>query len=151
MAISAQKLVAQQVIAPHLRILGANLYDLSLPETRTLLYLLDPDETPLGLVYGRYHYADKPVGRGLLVATNSRIMLIDKKPLYLNFNEISYSMVSGVEYAHIGLVSIVALSTHKGDVRVRTFNSTCARRFVAAVERKIFTQQGGELNGYFNK
>lgn len=124
-----------------LRLLGADQYDLLLPETHSLPHLMKPGETPLGIVYGRYWLGGKRArGRGLLVATDKRILFLDKKPLYLYYDEVTYDVVSGVMYGHAGPASSVTLNTRNGDIRIRTFNGACARQFVRAVEDILFSQ-----------
>jgi hypothetical protein len=125
-----------------LRSLGADRYDLHLPETHYLSQLMKPHEKLLGILYGRYkHDNGQPVGRGLLAATNERLLFVDRKPFYTHFDELIYAVVSGVTYTHIGLSTTVTVSTRMGDISFRTFNRTATRCFVAAVERMLFEQQ----------
>jgi hypothetical protein len=131
---------SRQMLVMQLKSLGANLYDLSLPETHTLLHLIRPNEVLFGVVYGRYVYQNVR-GRGVLAATDSRLLLINKKPLYLNYTEISYRVVSGVSWVHAGLATKVTVATRMGDINLRTFNGACARQFVEAVELMLFSQR----------
>lgn len=124
-----------------LRSLGAFAYDLWLPETQHLLSVLQPNEKLLAVVYGRYTFeqmADTAIGRGVLVATDRRIMLIDKKPLYSRHDELSYYVVSGIDYNHVGPAGTLTLQSRVGNIHIRTFNQRCARRVVRAIENKIF-------------
>ncbi|GEM_PF-808574 len=124
-----------------LKQLGANLYDLWLPETRSLPRFLVPGETIEGVVYGRYKQQfGKPPGRGALVATSRRLMLIDHKPLFLNASEISYEVVSGVAHGRAGFAGTVTLSTRMGELSVRTFNRRAADSFVRAMEAHLFNR-----------
>ena len=119
--------------------LGAVAYDMRLPETRALPYIIHPDEEILGAVYGRYKKSNiDEMGRGLLLATNRRALLIDKKPMFLKFDEVTYRVVSAVTYSRIGPIGNVTLHTRMGDVVVRTFNQKLAQGFVEAIEGEIF-------------
>lgn len=124
-----------------LRLLGADDYDLILPETRYIAQLIKTDEVLLGAVYGKYSKSTLPFrGRGLMVITNYRILLVDKKPLFLQFDDIKFDMVSGVQYARALAVVNVTLTTRMGNFTIRTFNDDCARHFVQAVEDILFNR-----------
>lgn len=123
-----------------LKRLGADRYDMLLPETRSLPGILVAGEALEGVVYGRYRQTDKPAGRGVLVATDRRVILIDHKPLFLSASEISYDVVSGVAQSRTGFMDTVTLSTRMGNVSIRTFNRHCAASFVHAIEVHIFSR-----------
>lgn len=128
-------------ITETLKDLGADAYDMRLPETNALHYIINPSERILGIVYGRYlQLVDGLAGRGALVATNSRIFLVDRKPFFVQLNELSYRAVSGVAYGRMGLVGTVTLHSKTGDIRVRTMNQLCARSFVRAVEARLYEE-----------
>lgn len=69
-----------------LRDLGADWYDMLLPETHYLPRLIAHDEKIQGVVWGRYEQLGRygqessklSSGRGLLVATDRRVLFIDK-------------------------------------------------------------------------
>jgi len=126
-----------------LRQLGADEYNMLLPETHYLPQLLEDGEVLLGAVFGKYTKdmgAHK--GRGLLVITDRRVLFIDKKPLFLHFDDIKLDMVSGIDYGKIGLSETITLHTRVDDIWIRTFNDACARKFVRAVEDVLFHTQG---------
>ena len=123
-----------------LRSLGADYYDLLLPETHVLPTLLHSDERVTGIVYGRYSQPPNlTVGRGALVATTKRVLLVDKKPAFLKCDEITYFVISGVSRSNAGIAATVTLHTRIGDIHIKTLNKRCANGFVNAVEANIFT------------
>ncbi len=131
----------RQKILTALTQLGAEWYDMQLPETHLLPQLIHLDEQILGVVYGRYHQENGvKVGRGVLVATNDRVLLVDKKPLFLRCDEFSYFVVSGVTYSKAGIAGTVVLHTRVGDIHVRTFNQRCAQKFVVAIEEQVLAK-----------
>lgn len=133
----------EQQIKQQLIKLGAVHYDLLLPETRTLHKLVRKDEKIKGVVYGRYHQTNgSAVGRGVLVATDRRVMLVDKKPLFVRCDEIDYRALESVTYTKIAIAGSVSLRTDMGKIIVRTFNQACARNFIKAVEDGIYSTQG---------
>lgn len=121
-----------------LRQLGAVMYDLWLPETKALTTVLRPDEKLLGVVYGRYRFGQKKeISRGMLVATDQRVFILNKKPMFTQNDEFAYWVVSGVDYARVGIMGNVTLLTRIGDIHLRTFNRRCAETFVAAIDANI--------------
>lgn len=122
-----------------LRSLGAVWYDLRLPETKLLPHIVHADEVVTGLVFGRYRQPSEGYeGRGALVCTNKRLLLLDKKPLFVRCDEISFMVISGVNYSRAGLTATVTLHTRVGDIILRTFNMNCAKQFIEAIEARIF-------------
>ena len=135
-------------ITSELKQLGAVAYDLWLPETQTLPLIIHPNERILGIVYGRYKQdEDRAAGRGALVATDSRVLLVDKKPLYIKCGEISYRVVSAITYTRVGFSGTITLHTRLGDITMHTLNQTCAHNFVEAIEANIFRPKDG---GYYD-
>ncbi|MDB5185287.1 MAG: hypothetical protein JWN38_1095 [Candidatus Saccharibacteria bacterium] len=130
----------QKTLDDELHEAGVDRYDFWLPETHALPYIVHLDEHIKGIVYGKYvqNGTEPAGGRGALVATDSRILLIDKKPMFLKCDELSYHVVSGVTYTKVGMAGTVTLHTRAGDIHVRTFNQKCADMFVAAIEAKTF-------------
>lgn len=121
--------------------LGAVAYDLWLPETHVLPLVIHPNEQIKGIVYGKYTQTNgAQVGRGALVATDRRVILLDKKPLFVRCDEITYYAISAVTYTKVGFAGTVTLHTRLGDIRIRTFNHKCAYHFVEAVEAGIFKE-----------
>jgi hypothetical protein len=122
-----------------LQALGADEYDLLLPETHELAAVIYEDERVIGIVYGHYTQNNGAVtGRGALVATTQRVLLLDKKPLFEKSDEISYGVVAAVTYSRAGIAGTVVLHTRVGDISVRTLNRACAQSFMEAIEGKVF-------------
>src|SRR3954453_352022 len=64
------------------------------PEIRELQHILMDNEQIVGAVAGRYFG-----GFALLVATDRRILLIDKKLPYISVEDIRYDMISEIDYS----------------------------------------------------
>jgi hypothetical protein len=130
----------QDEINQDLHDLGAVRYDFWLPETHVLPYIIEPDERIKGIVYGHYTYtgSEPAAGRGALIVTNRRILLIDKKPLFLKCDELRYGVVTGVTYTRVGVAGTVTLHSRAGDIQVRTLNQKCAAIFVRVIEEDCF-------------
>lgn len=130
------KLIKQ--VRQELKAHGAVAYDLHLPETHYLTHLIHPDEHIMGSVYGRY-----ATGRGALIATDQRVMFIDKKPLFLHYDELSFLIIGGVTFTSSGFIGRVTLHTRLGDYSLRTFNFKNADNFVDYIEEKCLHNTGG--------
>ena len=137
-------------IYTELRQLGADWYDMQLPETHVLPRVIHINERLVGVVYGRYkqkgRYGQEPktlsLGRGALVVTDKRVLFIDRKPLWLRCDEIPRDIISGVTYNQAWPAATIALHTRAGDFSIRTFNLRCAGSFVEAVEAVCFEHEG---------
>lgn len=116
-------------IRDELREVGATFVDLLLPETRSLPFIIHTDEHIRGAVYGR-----SKDGIGILVATDRRIIFLDKKLLFMKFDEITYDVVSGISMGFAGLFGTLTLHTRIGDFTLKTLNQKCASNFVEYIE-----------------
>ncbi len=128
----------QDQIKIALRQIGANRYETSLPEVGMLFELLESDEQILGVVFGRYkHFLEGLSGHGALIATDRRVLLIDRKPLFLRYEELPYEMISGLNYSATGPVASVALETRAGDISMRSWNLHSIDHFVKTISAYI--------------
>ena len=97
------------------------------------------------MVFGRYKLrhsvTSSSIGRGAVVATNQRVFLIDKKPMFMALDAIKYDEIRAVSFTKVSISGTVRLSMDVGDISVRTFNPKCAQIFVDAVNKKLFTKK----------
>ncbi len=114
-----------------LRQRGAVAYNMWLPETHYLPHLLHKDEHIMGSVYGRYSN-----GRGALIATNQRVLFLDKKPLFMNVDELTFMIIGGVTFTRTVIMGYVTVHSRLGDYKLRTFNLKNAANFVDFIEAK---------------
>lgn len=123
-------------IIRELKALGAVKYNLMLPETHSLPYIIHSDERLKGAVYGKYKS-----GRGALFATDQRILFVNKKPMFVQCDEITFMVIGGVSYTRIGPIGTVTLHTRLGDYSLRTFNHALASSFVAYIESRCLNDK----------
>ncbi len=62
-------------------------------EIKELEQVIEPGETIMYCVNGHYEN-----GFALLCVTDHRVLLIDKKPLYLTLEDINYDMISEIDF-----------------------------------------------------
>ncbi len=114
-----------------LRQAGMSRFALQRMESRYLPKLIHPAETIGGVVYGM-----SPEGYAMLVATDIRVMFLDRKPLFTKEDEVTFDVVSGVSFNFGGIGASVTLHTRIQDFTIRTFNKACAERFVEYIEAR---------------
>jgi hypothetical protein len=95
-------------------------------ELRELCEILLPGETIAQAVNGQYE-----AGFAMLVTTDFRVLLIDKKPKYLTLKDIRFDMITELDFAARMMNSTVRIYTPNKELR---FTTTSARRL-----RKLFT------------
>ena len=118
-----------------LKQLGARRYNLHLPEVKYIVSILNDNEVVMGIAFGKYNHSfENLTGRGALVATNMRILLVDRKPLFDRYENIPYSIINGITYSHAPFGASIILETRAGDISILTFCTSCAKGFVKAVE-----------------
>ncbi|CAN5680246.1 hypothetical protein BH23PAT2_BH23PAT2_09070 [soil metagenome] len=99
-------MTTQQAVNAQLRQIQADFRFWGRSEVRELPNLLFPDETIVHAMNGRYEK-----GFVLFVATDKRLLLIDKKPFFLCFEDMQYEMISEVDYTQQMLSSDLCLRT----------------------------------------
>jgi len=75
-------------------------------EVKELCQVLSPDERIIDAVNGRYEG-----GFALLVATDRRLLLVDRKPMFLTLDSITYSMIQELSLTYRLLNSTVHVFT----------------------------------------
>lgn len=111
--------------------LGASPYSFQRLEVKYLPHIIHPDEHITGVVYGR-----SKDGSSMLIATDKRVIYLDKKPFFVGEDEITYDIVSGISYGRSLFSSGIKLHTRIGDYEIHTFNKRCAENFVEYIESR---------------
>lgn len=127
-------------VAQELKNAGLSKYALHSMEARYLPHIIHPDEHIEGAVFG---YQD--VGFAMLVATNWRVIFLDRKPLFFNEDEINYRYVSGVVFNHSPIGTTVVLHTRIKDFRLLSINQKSVLKFVQHIEAK--TMESSRMEG----
>ncbi len=87
-------MVHQSVIHARMSQLGIKVSSWYKPELKELSLLLMDNEEIISLLTGRYYG-----GFALLVATDRRLLLIDKKTMFMSLEDIRYDMISEIDYS----------------------------------------------------
>ncbi len=98
-------------------------------EGRYLPYIIHDDEHIKAAVFG-YQEA----GFVMLVATDKRVIFLDKKPLFVNQDEVTFDVVSGVKLNETIIGTTLKLHTRVKDYKLFTFNEDSAEHFMHYIE-----------------
>lgn len=142
----ADALDHERRVLRELRNLGVSWYGLHTMESHYLSHIIHHDERLGGVVYGVHKE-----GFAMIVATDRRVIFLDKKPMFVNKDEISYYVVSGVSAGYTAVGTIITLHTRIKDYAIRTLNRKCARGFVEYIESRCLENENKKeaLNDQF--
>ena len=102
-------------------------------EIRELPSIILPDEKIYECVHGWYEN-----GVALLIGTNFRIILIDKKPLhFLKVEDLRFDMINQIDYAHGIFDASIIIATGNKTLRFRSFSQKRLRRLISMVQHHM--------------
>lgn len=132
-------MVSAGYVDEQLRVIGAESFIWGRSERRELRKILIEGETVTHCLNGRYEG-----GFATLCATDRRLLLIDKKPLYLTLEDVRYDMISEVDYSSRLVDATVRICTVNKQVRFTSFNNDKLRSLTAYLQDQIMAirQQG---------
>jgi hypothetical protein len=99
-------------------------------EVRELPSILLPDEQIYECVHGSYEG-----GFALLVATDVRLLLIDKKILNsLTVEDLRFDMINEIDYSHRLMGAYISISTGSKNLKFRSYNQPRLRKLIGHVQ-----------------
>lgn len=119
-------------IEKELRNVGIKTYGLMKSETKELPHILSENETIKGCIYGQYKG-----GSGMMVATNKRLIFLDKKPMHLLMEEMTYESIVDIGADWQPFFSKVTVNARAEKYVFKYVNSRCARIFVRYLETAV--------------
>jgi hypothetical protein len=125
-------MVPHDRVKQQLKSIKADFQFLGRAELRELPKILFEDEFLQHVVFGRYTN-----GFALLCATNQRVLLIDKKPLYLTLEDIRYDMISDMTFNHRLLDTSVMLGTVHKSITFTCYNQDRLRDMTTYVQKRV--------------
>lgn len=114
---------------------GVSRYGLLKLESRHLPEIIHPGEHIEAVAYGLSNNYS-----AMLVATDRRVIFLDRKPFFSISDEITYEMVAGIGYNIQGRFAAVTLHTRLGDYPIRFVNRKAAEKFVHYIEVRRLEQ-----------
>lgn len=112
---------------------------LSSSETKALTSIMEDDEVVLGCVQGIYNE-----GLGIVVATNTRLLIVNKSFLWTRMEDESYAMINSIKYKKGVVFGKIILSTR---ARRYTFNVLVKdpiASFISIIDNKM--RHHGQMN-----
>ncbi|MDB5183317.1 MAG: hypothetical protein JWO47_1101 [Candidatus Saccharibacteria bacterium] len=125
-------MVQMQIIEDQLAAIGADFHFWGRAEKRELRNILVEGEIINHCLNGRYEG-----GFAMLCATDRRLLLIDKKPLYLTLEDIRYDMISEVDFSHRLMDATMKICTVNKTVSFTSFHNTTLRELTAYLQDRV--------------
>lgn len=140
-------MISAELIEKQLKRIGFNTRGWGRTEVHELKNIIMPDEEIFECVNGFYEG-----GFAMLLATDVRVLLVDKKPLnYLTVEDLRFDMISEIDYNHRLLGAYIAISTGSKNLKFTTINQPRLRKLIghvqscmAEVKKKQSTHQEGQ-------
>lgn len=137
-------MVTLRQVEEQLERLGCNFKFVGRAEIRELPAILFPEEHIAGAVNGRYQG-----GGALLVVTNLRLLLIDRKPFFLTIEDIRFDMIAEIDFnARLLNGSIVIITpagrlvfSSLGQQRLRVMANYLQKKVMEARQQHFMEQQ----------
>lgn len=142
-------MVSKQIVHEQLGRLDFKPHGWGQAEVGELPNILLPDEQIYDLVNGFYEG-----GFALLVATDVRLLLIDKKPLnYLTVEDLRYDQINELDYSHRLMGAYITISSGSKTLKFRSYNQPRLRKVISHVQhcmaelkKKQSSHQEGQNN-----
>lgn len=123
-------MVSSESVQQQLRDINFKVHGWGRTEAKELPHIMIPDEVIYEVVNGIYEG-----GFALLVATNFRMLLIDKKPLnYLTVEDLRFDMISEIDYAHRLLGARISIATGSKNLKFTSYNQQRLRKLITHVQ-----------------
>lgn len=123
-------MVTKESIEQQLKRIGFNYHGWGRTEISELPNIILPDEQIYECVNGFYEG-----GFALLVATNVRVVLVDKKPLkYLTVEDLRFDMINEIDYSHRLFAAEISISTGSKNLRFVSMNQPRLRKLIGHVQ-----------------
>lgn len=125
-------MVSLDSIERQLKQVGCNFKFWGRPEIIELQHILMPDETIAQCVNGQYEG-----GFALLCVTDQRVLLVDKKPLYLTIDDIRFDMISDVDFNWRLMSSSINILTGIKTLRFTAYSPNRLRLIMNYIQQRI--------------
>ncbi|CAN5435331.1 hypothetical protein BH10PAT3_BH10PAT3_1930 [soil metagenome] len=125
-------MVSMQVIEDQLKAIGADFHFWGRAEKHELKNILVEGERIMHCLNGRYEG-----GFAMLCATERRLLLVDKKPLYLTLEDVRYDMISEVDFSHRLMDATVKICTVNKTLKFTSFKGGSLRSLTAYLQDKV--------------
>lgn len=125
-------MVSMSVVEEQLKAIGADFHFWGRAEIRELRHVLVEGEQIRHCLNGRYEG-----GFAVLCATDRRLLLVDKKIMFLSLEDVRYDMISEVDFDHRLIDATVHICTVNKKVNFTSWKATNLRQLTAFVQDKV--------------
>jgi hypothetical protein len=125
-------MVTISYVEDQLKRVGCNFRFWGRPEIRELANILMPDEIIAGCTNGRYEG-----GFALLCVTNHRILLVDRKPMFLTLEDIRFDMVAEIDYSSRLLDSTIRIMTPNRTLVFTGWSQPRLRKILNYIQQRV--------------
>lgn len=119
-------------VEDQLKRVGCNFRFWGRPEIRELCNILIPGETIAQAVNGRYEN-----GFAMLVVTDHRVLLIDKKPMFLTLEDIRFDMIAEIDFSAQLFDSTVKIITPNRTLIFISWNQARLRSSLNYIQQRV--------------
>jgi hypothetical protein len=136
-------MVSKHTVEQQLKGLKFNFHGWGRSEVRELPHILLPDEEISECVNGMYEG-----GFALLVATDLRLLLIDKKPLnYLTVEDLRFEMITELDYNHRLIGAQISINAGTKNLKFKSYNQQRLRKLLTHVQHCMVESKKRESSG----
>lgn len=119
-------------VEDQLKKVGCNFRFWGRPEIRELCNILIPGEVIAQAINGRYEN-----GFAMLVVTDHRLLLIDKKPMFLTLEDIRFDMIAEIDFSAQLLDSTVKIITPNRTLVFTSWNQARLRKALNYTQQRV--------------
>jgi hypothetical protein len=125
-------MVQLHTIEEQLKDIGSNYHFFGRPEIRELAKIITPGEVISRAVNGFYEG-----GFALLVVTDRRLLLVDKKPMYLTIEDLRFDMIAEIDFNHRLLNATVRVFSTNKSLMFTSWNHAKLRALVEHLQHRV--------------
>jgi hypothetical protein len=125
-------MVTRTVIEEQLKRIGCNYRWWGRAEVRELANILLPEETIAQCVNGHYEG-----GFAMLTVTDHRLLLVDRKPMFLSLEDIRFDMISEIDYSARLMDGTVHIITPTHKLVFNSWNQARLRRLLDYTQQRV--------------
>jgi len=125
-------MVTRNEVEEQLKRVGCNFRWWGRAEIRELAKILRPEETVAQAVNGHYEG-----GFAMLCVTDHRLLLIDRKPMFLSLEDIRFDMISEIDFSARLMDGTVHVITPTHKLTFTAWNQVRLRRLMEYTQEKI--------------
>jgi Bacterial PH domain len=126
-------------VETQLKDIGCNFRFIGRPEVKELAKILQPGETIAHAVNGYYEG-----GFALLVVTDQRLLLIDKKPMFLTIEDVRFDMIAEIDFNHRLLNATARIFSMNKSLVFTTWNHARLRILIDHLQHKVMQLRTGQ-------